>query len=61
MLTNTEEEHYLLYHGIQTKFLCYLCCMKNFSHGMTIKPRQLRGLSVNNGFSHKNWLFNFNS
>lgn len=37
-----------MYHGIPSKFLCYLCCMKNFSHGMTIKSRQLRDLSINN-------------
>jgi len=61
MLTNIEKEHYVMYHGTLSKFFCYLCCMKNVSQGMTIKPRQLRDLSANDGFSHKNPLFNFHS
>lgn len=61
MPTNTEKEHYLMYHDKPSKFLFYLCCMKNFSHDMTVKSRKLRDLSVNSCFSHKNPLFNFNS
>jgi hypothetical protein len=37
MLKNIEKEHDLMYHDIPGKFLSYLCCMKNFSHGMTKK------------------------